>query len=225
MSVIGRVMAKRESSSKLFFYDIHGDNSRLQVMASQRGYDGADHFASVNELLKRGDIVRIEGFPCRTKVGELSIAPSRIDLITPCLHHLPEQDTLKNPVRRLLSKASSRCANARVTSTGAPLQAPLRGSAHQSRREAPVRRPLEGDQLHPHIFDFAPLHGGGDAHLVALRRSVARPLTAMQHATSARYPLTPLLGGANARPFVAHSNALSTDLYVRATHSLQRPHD
>ena len=102
VSVVGRITAKRESSSKLFFYDIQSDDSHVQVMASQRGYDGADHFASVNELLKRGDIVRIDGFPCRTKVGELSITPQRIDILAPCLHHLPEPETLKNPVRASL---------------------------------------------------------------------------------------------------------------------------
>ena len=92
-------MAKRESSNKLFFYDIQGDDSRLQIMATQRGYDGVEHFAGINELLKRGDIIRVEGTPCRTKVGELSIVPQRIELLTPCLHHMPEQETLRNPVR------------------------------------------------------------------------------------------------------------------------------
>lgn len=32
----GRIMSKRSSSSKLFFYDIHGDGAKLQVMADAR---------------------------------------------------------------------------------------------------------------------------------------------------------------------------------------------
>lgn len=101
VSVVGRITAKREASSRLIFYDIQGDDSYLQVMATQKRYHNADHFAAINEILKRGDIVRVEGFPSRAKLGELSITPERMELLTPCLHHLPEAGTLRNPVRVL----------------------------------------------------------------------------------------------------------------------------
>ena len=32
----GRIMSKRSSSSKLFFYDLHGDAAKVQVMADAR---------------------------------------------------------------------------------------------------------------------------------------------------------------------------------------------
>lgn len=32
----GRIMSKRSSSSKLFFYDLHGDGVKVQVMADAR---------------------------------------------------------------------------------------------------------------------------------------------------------------------------------------------
>jgi lysyl-tRNA synthetase class 2 len=36
VSVAGRVMAKREASTKLYFYDLHGAGARLQLMANAR---------------------------------------------------------------------------------------------------------------------------------------------------------------------------------------------
>ena len=34
--ILGRIMSKRSSSSKLFFYDLHGDGAKVQVMADAR---------------------------------------------------------------------------------------------------------------------------------------------------------------------------------------------
>ncbi|KAK8366135.1 hypothetical protein V6Z11_A02G100900 [Gossypium hirsutum] len=36
VSLAGRIMSKRSSSSKLFFYDLHGDGAKVQVMADAR---------------------------------------------------------------------------------------------------------------------------------------------------------------------------------------------
>jgi hypothetical protein len=41
-------------------------------------------------LLRRGDIVGVEGAPANAKKGELSIIPTRITLLAPCLRMLPK---------------------------------------------------------------------------------------------------------------------------------------
>ncbi|PAV65116.1 hypothetical protein WR25_22297 isoform B [Diploscapter pachys] len=90
VNIAGRVFSKRESSAKLIFYDVHGEGARLQVMANARLYkDGVDAFLTVNDRIKRGDIVGFTGHPTRTKTGELSLVPTEIQQLTPCMHMLP----------------------------------------------------------------------------------------------------------------------------------------
>lgn len=40
--------------------------------------------------IKRGDIVGVVGQPGKTKRGELSIFPTSLKLLTPCLHMMPK---------------------------------------------------------------------------------------------------------------------------------------
>jgi lysyl-tRNA synthetase class 2 len=47
-------------------------------------------FERVHSLIRRGDIIGVSGSPCRTKAGELSIAPGIIKLLAPSLHMLPK---------------------------------------------------------------------------------------------------------------------------------------
>lgn len=41
--------------------------------------------------IKRGDIVGVEGFPGKSKKGELSIFPRKVEVLAPCLHMLPKR--------------------------------------------------------------------------------------------------------------------------------------
>ncbi|KAG5270678.1 hypothetical protein AALO_G00195300 [Alosa alosa] len=89
ISVAGRVHAKRESGAKLLFYDLRGEGVKLQVMANSRNYKSEEEFVHVNNKLRRGDIVGVQGNPGKTKKGELSIIPVEMTLLSPCLHMLP----------------------------------------------------------------------------------------------------------------------------------------
>jgi lysyl-tRNA synthetase class 2 len=86
--IAGRIHNKRVSSSKLRFYDLHGEGVKLQVLASAS--DSERDFATVHDLLRRGDIVGIKGYPSRSKRGELSILPKDVVLLSPCLRMLPK---------------------------------------------------------------------------------------------------------------------------------------
>ncbi|KAJ8751089.1 hypothetical protein K2173_016270 [Erythroxylum novogranatense] len=92
VSLAGRIMSKRSSSSKLFFYDLHGGGAKVQVMAdaSKSGMEEAE-FSKFHSHVKRGDIVGITGFPGKTKRGELSIFPTSFVVLSHCLHMMPRQ--------------------------------------------------------------------------------------------------------------------------------------
>jgi len=93
VSVAGRVYSKRAAGSALIFYDLRADGVKIQALCSKNGYSDPEKFASVNEYIKRGDIVGFKGIPGRAKKGELSILPTEIVLLSPCLHMLPKEHT------------------------------------------------------------------------------------------------------------------------------------
>ncbi|KRY55657.1 Lysine--tRNA ligase [Trichinella britovi] len=88
--VAGRIHSKREAGQKLIFYDLRAEGTRLQIMANGKFYKtGEAEFLRINESVRRGDIVGCTGHPSRTKKGELSIIPTELVLLTPCLRMLP----------------------------------------------------------------------------------------------------------------------------------------
>lgn len=97
VSVAGRITNKR-GQGKLMFYDVTSEGMKLQVMSSVAQYgEGEEAFKEIHSLLKRGDIVGINGFPGKSKSGELSIFPTKITMLSPCLHMLPTSHSgLKN---------------------------------------------------------------------------------------------------------------------------------
>ena len=88
-SVAGRVHAKRESGSKLIFYDLRGEGTKIQVMANLAYFPSQEVFDKINEKIRRGDIIGCKGHPGKTKKGELSMIPTEMTLLTPCLRPLP----------------------------------------------------------------------------------------------------------------------------------------
>ena len=89
VSIAGRIVSLR-GQGKLFFYDIRGDGVKVQIMSDLKTYAaGDDAFYKIHRTIKRGDIVGINGFPGKSKTGELSIFPTQITLLSPCLHMLP----------------------------------------------------------------------------------------------------------------------------------------
>lgn len=88
--VAGRIYSKRAAGSKLLFYDLRSNGQKIQIMANVGLYDGdLETFQQLNDNLKRGDIVGVIGHPAKTKKGELSIVPKKMQLLAPCLHMLP----------------------------------------------------------------------------------------------------------------------------------------
>jgi lysyl-tRNA synthetase, class II len=96
-SISGRIMSKR-GQGKLMFYDLHGEGMKVQIMSDIGHYAGGEEaFRDIHNLLRRGDIVGVIGYPGKSKKGELSIFPTSLQLLSPCLHMLPKSHTgLKN---------------------------------------------------------------------------------------------------------------------------------
>ncbi|THU45396.1 hypothetical protein C4D60_Mb02t17500 [Musa balbisiana] len=92
VSLAGRIMNKRTSSSKLYFYDLNGGGLKVQVMADARdSYMDEVEFAKYHSGVKRGDVVGICGYPGKSKRGELSVFPKRFMVLSPCLHMMPRK--------------------------------------------------------------------------------------------------------------------------------------
>ncbi|KAJ1967903.1 lysyl-tRNA synthetase [Dimargaris xerosporica] len=88
VTVSGRIHNKRASGAKLRFYDLHGEGVKIQIMAQAQ--DAERDFAATHDVLRRGDIVGVRGFPGKSKRGELSIFPQDVTLLSPCLRMLPK---------------------------------------------------------------------------------------------------------------------------------------
>lgn len=96
VKVTGRIMTKRESGSKLRFYVLKGDGVQVQIMAQAQDAESLEVYEKQHDILRRGDIVGVTGYPGRTSPakggeGELSIFSKDIQLLTPCLHMLPTE--------------------------------------------------------------------------------------------------------------------------------------
>ncbi|KAJ1986312.1 lysyl-tRNA synthetase [Coemansia spiralis] len=88
VSLAGRIHDKRASGAKLRFYDLHSEGKKVQVMADAKNAER--DFAAAHDVIRRGDIVGVRGYPGVSKRGELSIFPRDITLLSPCLRTLPK---------------------------------------------------------------------------------------------------------------------------------------
>ena len=83
---------------------------KIQVMANARMYPSEEEFSHDNDKIRRGDIIGCVGYPGKTKKGELSIIPKKIELLSPCLHMLPHLHYgLKDKVSKIGILKDTRC--------------------------------------------------------------------------------------------------------------------
>lgn len=99
-SVCGRIYSIREAGKKLRFLDLHQNDFRLQIKADAKAFDNVDDYHRQICTLRTGDIVGIlDGYPAKTKAGELSIVPRKLETLTSCQRTLPA-GKLENPDHR-----------------------------------------------------------------------------------------------------------------------------
>ena len=95
VTLAGRVHNKRESGTKLRFYDVISEGQRVQIMCQIQDCPEGKDFIQMHDMIKRGDIVGVKGYPGVTSPrgregGELSVFCQEITLLSPSLHMLPK---------------------------------------------------------------------------------------------------------------------------------------
>lgn len=108
ITIAGRIISMRSHGSKLIFMDIAGggrETSRLQLKIGANYYQGGKEAlkSEVTQILSSGDVIGVTGSTItKTKSGELSFVPSKIELLSPCLRFLPSFKTgLENQDKKL----------------------------------------------------------------------------------------------------------------------------
>ena len=99
VSIAGRVGNIRSGGKGLVFYDILGEGVKIQIFANAQKFsdfasmakdEQVAAFMKLANTIKRGDVIGVVGQPGKTKRGELSIFPTSMQLLTPCLHMIPK---------------------------------------------------------------------------------------------------------------------------------------
>ena len=111
----GRILQKRVQG-KLAFYQLSGGGAKVQIMAGEGLFASADEYKRTGDILRRGDLVGVEGHVGVSQKGELSLFATGMTLLAPCLRMIPKL-ALSDPETRCRQRYLDLIINPQVRNT------------------------------------------------------------------------------------------------------------
>jgi len=185
VSIAGRIMSIRRMG-KASFCHVEDSQGRIQVYLRK---DDLGAIYDAFKLLDIGDIVGVEGFVFRTKMGEVSVHARKLTVLSKSLRPLPV------PKEKIDEQGNKTVYD------------PF------SDKELRYRQRYVDLVVNPRVREVFVQR----ARIVSVIRQMLDARGCLEVETPI---LQPQYGGAFARPFITHHNALDVDLYLRIADEL-----
>ena len=185
VSIAGRIMSIRRMG-KASFCHIQDSQGKIQVYLKK---DDIGEMYDIFKLLDIGDIIGVEGFIFRTKMGEISVHARKLEVLSKSLRPLP---IVKEKVDEQGNKV---------------VYDPF------SDKELRYRQRYVDLVVNPGVKEVF-------IKRAKILRMIRKYFDERGYIEVETPILQPIYGGAFARPFITHHNALDVDLYLRIADEL-----